>query len=118
MIKNARIVSATITKAEHGVMTVFLVLTYKGEGQQFGGYALDGPYNNELKRREANRALGYFLARVMEVLEVDTWEKVAGLPVRVNADANEVVGIGNFLSENWFYPAKELEDLAELKIKG
>ena len=116
--KNARIVSVSLTRADHGCFSIWLTLDYGGSGQGFGGFALDGPYNNTLKRREANKALGYFVMRVLDVVDVDSWEKVAGNNIRVRASLDKVEAIGNFLEDRWFCPREELEGLSSGRIPG
>jgi len=71
-------------------MTCFLYLDYGGSTQVFGGYALE-------------RAT--FITKVLDTLEVTSWEKLPGTILRVRQDDTKVHAIGHFIEDVWFTPA-------------
>jgi len=93
---------------DHGILTAMLHLDYSGSGQAFGGYALDR-YSKEHEKRIEDKACGFFIRRVLEVVGVDKWEGLAGKYIRVKADSNKVYAIGHLLEDKWFNPAEELK---------
>jgi hypothetical protein len=117
-IINARIESVELGYEDHGILTAWLHLEFGSSGQGFGGYALDSnrpyKYDNltharritdglEIKsHRMPNLSCGYFIMRVLEVVGVDSWEKLPGKHVRVDSDWNKIYRIGNILQDNWF----------------
>jgi len=75
-------------------MTCFLYLDYGGSTQVFGGYALE-------------RAT--FITKVLDTLEVTSWEKLPGTILRVRQDDTKVHAIGHFIEDVWFTPAGDLK---------
>lgn len=110
-IQNAVIESTMLGQEDHGILTCFLMLNYGGSGQGFGGWALDEP-----RRDSADKFLGrfgtawgmQFIAGVLKVLEVSSWEKLPGTHCRADADHGKVYRIGHILKDRWFDP-NELE---------
>lgn len=107
-LMNAKIRSTMLGREDHGILTAFLNLDYGSGGQSFGGYALDewvGPRSSEGKR--IGTAYGMeFIAEILRVLEVETWEKLPGTVCRVRAEHSKVHAIGHFLKDQWFEPEK------------
>lgn len=101
--KNARITSTTITIEDHGCLSAWLYLDYGGSGQGFGGYALDA-WDPLLKKRVGVAWGCEYLRRILEVLEIGTWEKLPGALIRVRADHGKVHAIGHPLKDQWFSP--------------
>ena len=109
-IKNAVIKGTMLGIEDHGIMTCFLNLDYGGSGQSFGGYSLDG--FNESEDKRVGTAWGMeFIRRVLEVLDVDSWEKIKGTHCRVKADHGKVYRIGHIIKDQWFDPKQDLEYL-------
>lgn len=108
-IVNARIERTILGYEDHGIMTACLYLDYSGAGQMFGGYALDGKPVDREKGRVPTPLCGAFIANVLRVTGVGSWEKVAGTYIRVDCDLGQVHGIGHLLKDDWFYPADLLE---------
>ena len=103
-IKTAIIKHATITKGEHGVLSIWLGLDYGGAGQGFGGFALYNPSH-------APKGLaGHFIWRVMEIAGVDEWDEVAGQAIRVKMTPSEVVAIGHIVKDDWFELQVDFKD--------
>lgn len=104
-IHNALITGTMLGVEDHGIMTFFVYLEWDGGGVGFGGYALD-EYDQELKKRVG---VGYsmdLLKQIMEVVGVETWEKLKGKHVRVDSEGwgGKALGIGNLLKDKWIYP--------------
>lgn len=92
-IKNARISKTHLGTEDHGIFTCFVFLDYEGSGQGFGGH--------QLKYKDYGVE---YLRKIIEVVGVDSWEKLPGKHVRVEADHCKVRGIGNIVEDRWFYP--------------
>ncbi len=108
--KNAIIKDATISNADHGVLSAWVHLDYGGTGQAFGGYALYLPESFTHSHNNPNVA-GHFIWRVMEIAGVSEWGKLPGKTIRVRAEWGKVHAIGHIVKDDWFDPSKELEGL-------
>jgi hypothetical protein len=103
-IKNA-VITGTSLSIERGVLTGFVDLDYGGSGQGFGGHVL---YSSEYRCKEDEEYVsrpfaGHFIQRVLEIAEVDEWEKLKGRPVRVKGEPwGRLDAIGHFLKDEWF----------------
>lgn len=105
--KNAIITNAEIFIEDHGHLTAMLYLDYGDSGAQgFGGYGLQ----HNLTKNEKNYA-GIFIRRVLEIVGVDSWDKLVGKTLRVRASHERIYAIGNIVKDRWFYPSEELETL-------
>lgn len=105
---NARIDSARISNADHGVLTVNLSLRYgESEVQGFGGYLLHkDPQDEDYDKH--NGALGHFIWRVLDIAGVYNWEDVTNKPIRALILDGLVIAIGHYLEDEWFCPKIEL----------
>lgn len=109
---NAIIKSTMLGIEDHGIMICYLNLEQDGYGQGFGGYVLDGPYNDTTRQREPNKVCGFFIKRIMETVGVSKWEDLVGKYARViGEDFGEIHGIGNIIEDKWFYPKEEIKEL-------
>lgn len=107
--KNATIGDALLMIEDHGILTIMLYLEY-GEGgtQGFGGYAL---YSSNFKP-VGIRACGFYIWRLLEVVEVSNWKDLKGKNVRVLKDDNDmVIAIGHITRDKWFNPREELKEI-------
>jgi hypothetical protein len=89
-LKNAKIAKTSLD-IERG-LSAWIHVEYDGGGQGFGGYALGG------------ECAHIFIVGVLKALEIESWEKLPGTPVRVQADSGKIYKIGHFLKEQWFDP--------------
>jgi hypothetical protein len=48
---------------------------------------------------------------VLETVGVDSWEKLPGKSIRVDADWDKIHKIGHFIKDRWFDPSTEFEEL-------
>lgn len=92
-IENAKITSVSITMADHGCLSYWIMLDGGGWGCGFGGKAETG---NDLVA----------MMRIMNVVGVSNWEDLEGQFVRVAIPDNNWGGsihiIGNILNDKWF----------------
>lgn len=103
-IKNAVITSTQLTIADHGYLSAWIMVDYGGSGQGFGGYNLGSVYKGY--DSSAGNAAALFIIRCCKVCGVMRWEDLKGQPIRVEADHNGIRAIGNFIEDDWFYPAQ------------
>lgn len=106
--RNAKIRGAEIFVEDHGILTACIYLEYGVGVQGFGGY----PFGGAKDPIESTFGIE-FIRRVLDIVGVDKWSKLAGCPVRAEADRGKVHRIGHFLEDRWFDPselAKELND--------
>lgn len=88
--RNARIVSTFLGIEDHGILTFFLNLEGDGWGQGFGGYFCKGAF------------LAASVRKILDTLEVDSWEKLPGRNIRVEANSDKVYCIGHYLKDKWY----------------
>ena len=103
MIKNAKITGTFLGYGDHGILTYYISLDYGDSFQSFGGYALDR-YDKEQERRVGSAIGMDHIASILSVLEVDSWEKLEGEYIRVEAVSNTVMKIGHVIKDEWFNP--------------
>lgn len=104
---NAVIKSATITNADHGILSAWVQLDYGGSGQGFGGYALYLPKHFQNAITNQRNHAGHFLWRVMEVAGVSEWGQLPGKTVRVQCEHSKVHSIGHIVKDDWFNPSAD-----------
>lgn len=103
-IKNAKITSTQITMSDHGILTFWLNLDGAGWGVGYGGYCIGKGYLGA-KEFSVERGDGLeAMMRIMDVVGVDTWEKLKDKLVRVKTEGwgQPVKVIGNIIEEKWF----------------
>lgn len=108
-VRNAIIERATLSTADHGILSPNLSLNYGGSGQGFGGFCLYSP-----RRRDLGNFAGLWIWRVLEVAGVEEWSNLKGRPVRARIERGFVTAIGHILKDDWFDPTKEFAPLMEL----
>jgi len=108
-ISNARIIRTTLEEKDHGILTAVLFLDYGDTTQGFRGHSFD----KRDAARGSDTAWGIeFICHVLEVLEVDSWEKLPGTYCRVRRGFITIQAIGHIIKDQWFDP-KELDYLLE-----
>lgn len=102
---------------DHGIMTAFVHLSGDGWGVGFGGYGLDEPVhaNGDFVGRRGCAYGMEWIRRVLDVLEVETWEKLPGIVVRVRSEGfgGRALAIGHAIKERWFDP-NDIRHMAEV----
>ncbi|NBW21537.1 MAG: hypothetical protein EBR82_77625 [Caulobacteraceae bacterium] len=109
-VKNAIIRGATLTKADHGVLSAWIELDYGGTCQGFGGYALYLP--KSCTHHSLTGPAGHFIWRVLEIADVAEWGKLVGKTIRVRGDHGGVEAIGHIVKDDWFCPREDFKGLA------
>lgn len=103
-IKNAKIESTMLGNEDHGIMSFYLYLDYGGAGQGFGGYCLDNPIKdkdgNFIKRQGCAAGMDLIM-KILQTLEVGSWEKLPGTVLRVEGSWNKITKIGHFMKDKW-----------------
>ena len=100
-IRNAVIDDTMLGYEDHGILSAWLMTKSGSISQGFGGYALDD-WNEKKGKRVADVHCGWFIARVLEVVGVSSWEKLKGKYIRVKADYSGIYEIGNAIEDKWF----------------
>lgn len=108
--KNAVIRSATITNADHGLLSAWLYLDYGGSGQGFGGYALYLPNDFTHHNQAGPNYAGHFIWRCMQIAGVEKWDQLPGKTIRVRAERSKVHAIGHIVKDDWFEPSKDFKE--------
>lgn len=103
--RNAIIESATITTADHGILSAWLTLDYGGMGQGFGGFTLYLP--KSFTHHKMMSPAGHFIFRVMEIAGVEKWDYLVGKSIRVKATHSKVEAIGHIVKDDWFNPSED-----------
>ena len=104
MIENAKIANTFLGIEDHGILTAQLMLEGPAWGQVFGGMALDGPckVNGKFVGRRGHAFGMDWIRHLLEVLEIESWEKVAGVHVRIERENGRIERIGHLLKDRWF----------------
>lgn len=78
--------------------------------QNGGGvvFTINGVYTEDWEKNQ----FGYAVKRVLDIVGVEKLESITGKPIRAKflrdgGISDIIIGIGNFLSENWFIPREE-----------
>jgi len=117
-IENAEIASTMLGNEDHGIFTCYVTVISDGWGCGFGGYALDA-YHADKKRRIGTAYGLEFIKRILETLEIETWEKLKGTPVRVETEGygGGIKRLGHFRKDRWFDPKALLEELKDEPVR-
>lgn len=100
-IVNARITDTFLGILDHGIFTFSIDIEMAGGGCQIGNYSLgyteNGKAHYDAKNSEA-------ICRVLDVVGVDSWEKLKGQYIRVedNGWGRGIHTIGNLMKDEWF----------------
>ena len=102
-IENAKITDTFLGREDHGILTCYLTVEGDGFGVIIGGYCLD-KYDEHKNKRVAFHKSFDLIARILEVVGVNSWEELQGKHIRVksNGFGGRVTKIGNLIKEDWF----------------
>lgn len=101
--RNAIITETMFGREDHGILTFMIFVKFGGCGCGIGGYALD-MYDRQIERRVYSARGMEAIANILDVVGVDSWEKLKGSYIRVK-DAgwgNPISEIGNLMEDKWF----------------
>lgn len=104
MIKNAKIRSTMLGREDHGIMTWMIFIDFDmATTCGVGGYALDS-YDRESETRVFYAESMESVAKVLDVVGVDTWEQLPGKYIRFedNGWGSTITKIGNIIEDKWF----------------
>lgn len=112
--KNAVITSVSLSRADHGVLSMWLMLDYGGTAQGFGGYNLYLPKSFTHCNNQWNYA-GHFIYRCLEIAGVDRLQQLKGKTIRVRLDSpyGSIISIGHIVKDDWFDPKKDFTEIKE-----
>jgi hypothetical protein len=110
-LENAVIEYADIRNDDHGLLTAWIGLKYKGCAQAFGGHALYLPAG--FTRHELQSLAGHFIWRVMEIAGADEWAELRGKTIMARDNSGQVWEIGHIINDDWFCPAREFAPVTE-----
>lgn len=115
---NAKIDKTMLGTEDHGIFTAWIYVSGSGWCQGFGGFSLDAPRWSGGANRQGKflgrvgTAYGMeFIRRVLDVLEIPSWERLPGQPVRIRRGNNGLIAaIGHYIKDQWFDPATDLAE--------
>jgi len=81
----------------HGIMTFFLNMEGDGWGQGMGGYACDASSGEK-----SSNFMVKSIRKILETLEVDTWEELPGKYCRIKRKDGMIVEVGHITKNKWF----------------
>lgn len=105
IILNAKISSTHFGYEDHNILTCWLNLDFGSSGQGFGGYSLDSYDKSQEKR--IGTAFGLeFIANIIDVVGVQSWEELKGQLIRVKKEDEfgRILSIGHIIEDKWFDP--------------
>jgi hypothetical protein len=101
---NAKITNTMLGVEDHGILTFYVTLEWRGGTQSLGGFALD-QYNGEDKDRLGFGAGLTAIRKILETVGVERWEQLKGQLVRAKIGTlgswDQPI-IGNIMDERWF----------------
>lgn len=102
-IRNAKITSTMLGREDHGIMTFMIFIEFGACCCGVGGYALDG-HDRETKTRVFSAKSMEVVSKILEVVGVDTWEKLPNkyIRIKVNGWGSTIDEIGNLMEDKWF----------------
>lgn len=102
-IENAKITSANLSMADHGILTLRLVLEGAGWGCVYGGYVLGKGYLGADEFEGSAKGMESIM-RIMDVVGVEEFNDLKGKIIRVAVKGwgDSVKIIGNVISDKWF----------------
>lgn len=114
-IQNAKITKVDLSMADHGCLTLELMIEGKGWGCCFGGYVLGYGYVGAEEFEGSPKGI-IEIMRIMDVVGVSRFNEMKGKYIRVEVEGwgGSVYKIGNIIEDKWFdyreFYKKERED--------
>lgn len=114
-IQNAKITKVDLSMADHGCLTLELVIEGKGWGCCFGGYVLGYGYVGAEEFEGSPKGI-IEIMRIMDVVGVSRFNEMKDKYIRVEIEGwgGSVYKIGNIIEDKWFdyreFYKKERED--------
>ena len=101
-IRNAKITKTMLGRENHGIFTFMIHIEFGCSGCAVGCYALD-EYDTETQTRVFKAESMEIIAKILDVVGVDTWEDLKGQYIRIkdNGWGSTVNEIGNLMEEKW-----------------
>lgn len=101
-IRNAQIANTMLGREDHGIFTFMIYIRFDGCGVGVGGYSLD-EYDKETQTRIFQAESMEIIAKILDVVGVDTWEDLKGKYIRIkdNGWGSTVDEIGNLMEDKW-----------------
>lgn len=113
----AKITGTMLGVEDHGILTSFLFVEYRGGGEQgVGGYALD-TYDKELEERVGTAYGCEFIRRTLNTVGVHKWENIIGKHIIVFCDDGDSflgrrpLGIGNIDDPKKYFMFEDLREI-------
>lgn len=103
IIENAKIKRVDLSMADHGVLTLEMVLEGKGWGVTFGGRVIGKGYLGAKEFKGYEKGTEEIM-RIMDVVGVDHFNDMKDRYVRVEVGnwGDPVYKIGNIIEDKWF----------------
>ena len=101
--ENGIIISTQLGREDHGIFTCMIHIKFDGTSQGYGGDAFDTW--DESKKKRIGTAYGCeAIMEILKTLDVENWEDLKGLHVRVKKDKSYGVikSIGHIIKDQWF----------------
>lgn len=103
-IVNARIDAADLNFGQRRMLIPDLAFDYGGSFQ--------GAFQIRLRSDESDIG-GWFVERLLQTLEADSWLALHHVPVRIKrgkGPQGEIIAVGHFIKDQWFNPSEELDE--------
>lgn len=104
-LQNAKITNVDLSMADHGVLTLDMVLDGGGWGCVYGGRVLGKGFVGADEEDFSGTSQGIvYIERIMDVVGVDRFNKLKGEYVRVASRSfwDSIDIIGNIIKDKWF----------------
>ena len=102
MILKAQIIDTVLGIENHGIFTFYFKILTRDYATTVGNFSLSF-YDRYLAKEVFNKNGLEAVAKILDVVGVDSWEKLRGQHIRVvEEDFGEpIVKIGNFAKDKW-----------------
>lgn len=102
-IKNAKITKVDLSMADHGVLTLALVVEGRGWGCCIGGYVLGRGYLDAKEFKGYAKGIEEIM-QIMNVVGVDHFNDMKGKYIRIEDEGwgCPIHKIGNIIEDKWF----------------